>query len=104
MAEPTFSFPLPQPMYSDYPVEVQAAADKVRDLKAAKASKEEIVAAVQVLKELKEKHGIVEVKEEKKKAPIEIKTEDNAAKEPSAKEVNNNIWYSFVFFILSSFF
>ena len=49
------------------PAEVQAAADKVRELKAAKASKEEIKAAVDVLLGLKEKHGLLEDKKEDKK-------------------------------------
>lgn len=42
-----------------YPPEVKAAAEAVRALKEAKAGKEEIKAAVDVLVELKKKHGLM---------------------------------------------
>ncbi len=75
------------------PVEVTEAGEKVKSLKAAKAPKEEIDAAVANLLELKKKHGLVEEKKEKKK---EKEAAPGEEKKLSAKEVINCIIYPYI--------
>ena len=72
------------------PREVTEAANKVRDLKANKASKEDILAAVEILKDLKAKHGLLNEKKEKKKEEKSTEIMNNTIAGSDGKKMSKN--------------